>query len=177
MKRLLQPVVAAIAAVGLLSATPAGAEVVERHADGFTLRFVRNLDTSAGDVFLSVENIGSWWDSAHTYSGDAANLSLSLEPNGCFCEALTDGTLFEHGRLRGFDDDHLALDAPLGPLKGRATKAELTFSWPDAGMDVAVTMIFVVEGPGLGAFADPVDEVMATQFSRFVADISPDAGA
>jgi len=174
---MLKSAFAVIAAIGLLSASPAAAEVVERHADGFTLRFAVDMETSAGDVFLSIQNIGGWWDSAHTYSGDAANLSLSLEPNGCFCEALPDGTLFEHGRLRRFDDDHLVLDAPLGPLKGRATMADLTFSWPDAGSGVAVSMTFVVEGPGLGALAAPVDQVMATQFNRFVADVSSQSGS
>ena len=171
---MLKSVLAVVAAIGLLSATPAAAEVVERHADGFTLRFTTTMETTAGDVFLAIEDIGGWWDSAHTYSGDARNLALSLEPDGCFCEALPDGTLFEHGRLRGFDDEHLSLDAPLGPLKGRATTADLTFSWPDAGTGVAVTMTFVVEGPGLGAFADPVDAVMAGQFARFVGYIAPE---
>lgn len=169
---MLKSTIPAVAAICLLSATPAAAEVVERHADGFILRFTKTMETSAGDVFLSIQNIGGWWDPAHTYSGDAANLSLSFEPNGCFCETMPDGSLFEHGRMRRLDDDHLVLDAPLGPLKGRATKADLTFSWPDAGMQVAVTMMFVVEGPGLGALADPVDEVMAAQFARLVDDVS-----
>lgn len=173
---MLKSAFAAIVALGLSLAAPAGAEVVERHADGFTLRFVADREASAGDVVLAIENIGGWWDSAHTYSGDAANMTMALEPGGCFCEALPDGTIFEHGRVRVLDDDHLVLDAPLGPLKDRATRAELTFSWPDAGTGVAVTMTFVVEGPGLGAFAAPVDQVMAGQFGRLVDHISAGSG-
>jgi hypothetical protein len=99
---------------------------------------------------------------------------------GCFCEALSDGSLFEHGRVTAVDDDRLALNAPLGPLKGRATRADLTFSWPEgpsiSGEVTGVVMSFVVEGPGLGAFADAVDGVMAGQHARLlnlIADGSP----
>jgi len=156
------------AAALALSAAPAAAEIVSRSADSFTLRFAAPMETSAGVVVLALEDIGGWWDGAHTYSGDARNLSLSLDPGACFCEALPDGGVFEHGRVVALDDDHLALDAPLGPLKGLASKASLTFSWPDTGQRTTVTMTFVVEGPGVGAMADPVDSVMAVQFERLV---------
>lgn len=169
---MLKSAFAAIVALGLSLAAPAGAEVVERRAEGFILRFAADRETSAGDVILAIENIGGWWDSAHTYSGDAANMTMALEPGGCFCEALPDGTTFEHGRVRVLDDVHLVLDAPLGPLKDRATRAELTFSWPDAGTGVAVTMTFVVEGPGLGAAADAVNGAMDVQFGRFLGHLS-----
>lgn len=163
---MLRPLIAA--AVLALSAAPATAEVVARTADSFTLRFAVPIETTTGDVVLALEDIGGWWDGAHTYSGDASNLSLSLDPGGCFCEALPDGSTFEHGRVVALDDDHLALNAPLGPLKAAARKADLTFSWPDAGTGTMVTMTFVVEGPGLGAMADPVNSVMGVQFARFI---------
>ena len=156
------------AAILILSAAPAAAEVVTRSADSFTLRFAVPMETAAGDVVLALEDIGGWWDSAHTYSGDARNLSLALDPGACFCEALPDGSSFEHGRVVVLDDDHLALDAPLGPLKGLASKARLTFSWPDTGRRTTVTMTFVVEGPGVGVMADPVNSVMAVQFERLI---------
>lgn len=165
---MLKSMIGAAAALGLLAAGPAAAEVVARHADGFTLRFAVPMESSAGDVVLALYDIGGWWDGAHTYSGDAANLGLSFEPGACFCEAMPDGSLFEHGRVVALDDDRLTLNAPLGPLKALATRADLTFSWQDAGVGTMVTMTFVVEGPGLGAMADPVDGVMSVQFARLV---------
>jgi hypothetical protein len=158
-----------VAAALVCIATPASAEVVERRADGFTLRYAVNMETTAGDVVLAIESISQWWDGAHTYSGDASNLSLRLDTGACLCERLADGSSFEHGRVILLDDDHLRLEAPLGPLKSRASKAELTFSWPDAGTTgVAVTMTFTVEGAGLGAMADGVDEVMQGQYERLI---------
>ncbi|QDH72136.1 SRPBCC domain-containing protein [Brevundimonas sp. M20] len=158
-----------IAGALALLAGPAAAEVVERSADGFTLRYARSIETSAGDVVLALESIGAWWDGAHTYSGDASNLSIRLEPGACLCERLADGTFFEHGRVILLDDDHLSLNAPLGPLKGRTSRADLTFSWPDANAaDVTVIMTFRVEGAGVGAWADGVDAVMQGQYDRLM---------
>ena len=167
MKRLL------FAAVLSAAAGSASAEVKARSADGFTLTYERTVSVGRGDVFLSIESIDAWWDGAHTYSGSAGNLRLEPFVGGCFCEALTDGTTFEHGRVSAFDDDHLRLNAPLGPLNGKATRADLTFSWPEHafpgdGEETSVILSFVVEGPGLGAFADPVDRVMRGQFDRLL---------
>lgn len=162
-------IAAAVAGLALFAAVPAAAEVVERHADGFTLRFAAPMETSAEDLLGSLGEIGKWWDGAHSYSGDAANMTLVMEPGGCFCEALADGTAFEHGRVVSVDPvTGVQLNAPLGPLKATATKADLGFGWTSASRGWTVVMTFVVEGPGLGAFADGVDGVMGGAFSRYV---------
>ena len=38
----------------------------------------------------AVDNIGAWWNSDHTISGDAANLYMTTDMPGCFCESLGD---------------------------------------------------------------------------------------
>ncbi len=162
-------IAAAVAGTVLLSAVPAAAEVVERHADGFTLRFEVAMETTPEDLLGSLGQIGKWWDGAHSYSGDAINMTLVMEPGGCFCEALADGVAFEHGRVVSVDPaTGVRLNAPLGPLKGKTTRADLAFGWAGAQGGQMVVMTFVVEGPGLGAFADPVDGVMGGAFARYV---------
>ena len=164
---MLKPLI--LAATLSLFAMPAAAEVVERHADGFTLRFEIAMETTPEDLLGSLGEIGKWWDGAHSYSGDAANMTLVLQPDGCFCEALPNGTAFEHGRVVSLDPaTGVLLNAPLGPLKASATKADLRFGWAAANRGWTVVMTFVVEGPGLGAFADPVDGVMGGAFARYV---------
>ena len=156
-----------IAATALLFvATPASAEVIARTADSFTLSYDVNLETTPNDAVLALVSVGYWWDGDHTYSGDAANMTLAFTPGGCFCEALADGKIFEHGRVVTLDDDHLLLNAPLGPLNGRTTRSDLRFSWPETRQGTTLTMTFVVEGAGVGAFADAVDSVMGVQFAR-----------
>jgi hypothetical protein len=161
-----------ITGLALFLPTPAAAQIVDRHADGFTLRYADTVEVGRGDVAMAVEAMGAWWDGDHTYTGSAANLSLDPRVGGCFCEAMPDGSMFEHGRITALDDDHLVLDAPLGPLKGMATRAELTFTWPDTASrthdETGVVMVFVVQGPGLGAFADAVDQVMGGQHARLL---------
>lgn len=157
----------AFAAAIALSATPAAAEVVERGPDHFVLRFELALETTPDDIYGAIGDLERWWDSAHTYSGDAANLTLPLEVGACFCEALVDGTTFEHGRVLQADPETgVEVDAPLGPLRGRATMARWSIGWSGANRGQALVMTFIVRGPGLGAMADPVDGMMQGQFSR-----------
>ena len=62
----------------------------------------------------------------------------------------------------------MVFDAPLGPLNGKATKADLTFHIADGDVRWLVSIDFVVEGPGLGAMADGVNGVMEQAFGRYV---------
>lgn len=157
--------------LGLCAAGPAAAEVVARHADGFTLRMTASVNAGWGQAFLAVGDVPRWWNADHTYSGDAANLSLPLEPGACFCERLADGSTFEHGRVLDADARHgVGLEAPLGPLKDQATRASLTFGWNDTtGSDQILTLTYIVEGDGLGVMAGPVDQVLTDQFARWIA--------
>ncbi len=172
---------AAFATVAVLAlsafATAAPAEVIEKDADHFVLRYSMALETTPEDIYGAIGDVGQWWDSAHTYSGDARNLTLPLEVGACFCEALADGKTFEHGRVVAADPETgVLLDAPLGPLKGKATTAQWSLGWSGIAGGWEMVMTYVVRGPGLGAFAEGVDGVMQGQFSRWVrfAEYGPD---
>ncbi|WP_428151547.1 hypothetical protein [Brevundimonas sp.] len=159
-------------AVALLAAmiatTDARAEVVSRSADGFVLRFESVMETTPEDMVETVSDLPEWWDGAHTYTGDNANLSLAFEPGGCWCETLADGTGFRHATVVSSADDTVVFNAPLGPLNGKATRADLTFHIGGPGPGWLVSVDFVVEGPDLGAMADGVNGVMEQAFGRYV---------
>jgi hypothetical protein len=158
-----------IAAAFALAASPASAEVVERSADHFVLRYAVALEASPADFIDALEHIGEWWSPAHTYSGDARNLSLMLDPGTCFCEAMPDGSAFEHGAVYEYDPGTgVLIDAALGPLKGKATLANWSIGWTGANRGTELVMSYVVRGEGLGAMADGVDAVMGEQFQRMV---------
>lgn len=159
----------ALIATGVLTvAAPASAEVVSRTADGFVLRFQSGMETTPEDLIETVGALPQWWDGAHTYTGDNANLSLAFQPGGCWCETLADGTTFHHGEVVSITGDTVVFNAPLGPLNGKASRANLTFHVGGPGPGRLVSVDFVVEGPGLGAVADPVNGVMDQAFGRFV---------
>lgn len=168
----------AAAALIAAVASPAAAEVVEKGPDHFVLQFQTPLTATPEAAFASLGRIGEWWDSAHTWSGDASNLTLSLAMGGCLCEALADGTTFEHGRVVSlFPERSVGLNAPLGPLKEMASSAVLVFSWSPLSNGPALAMTFVVRGTGVGAYADAVDGVMGGQFARWAADVGSAAAA
>lgn len=159
-----------IAAAALaLSATPAAAEVIERSADHFVLRYAVALEASPPDFIDALEHIGEWWNPSHTYSGDSRNLSLALDAGTCFCEAMTDGSTFDHGGVYEYDPETgVVIDAPLGPLKGKTTLSNWTIGWTGANRGTELVMSYVVRGEGIGAMADGVDAVMGEQFQRMV---------
>ena len=53
-----------------------GADVVGSSENGFELRNEALIAAKPPQVYAALLQIGSWWDSAHTYSGDSRNLWL-----------------------------------------------------------------------------------------------------
>src|SRR5688572_3191875 len=84
---------------------------------GFLVRHTTTIGAPPGRVYDAlVQQIGSWWSSAHTFSGDARNLSIDARPGGCFCEKLKDGGGLEHMRvIYVAPGEMLRLSGALGP--------------------------------------------------------------
>ncbi|MBU1325681.1 MAG: hypothetical protein KJ676_10595 [Alphaproteobacteria bacterium] len=173
----MRPLMIAAAALFAAVAGPAAAEIVSRSENAFTLKFTGRTALGPAGVPTALSQLPLWWDPAHSYSGDATNLSLDLSPGGCWCEKLEDGTDFDHGRTLSVVPGEMRFHAPFGPLRSMATKADLVVTYPLVDGVVTPTWTFVVEGPGVGAMADPVDAVMAGGFSRWIGHMNGLAGA
>ncbi|HYD28383.1 hypothetical protein [Brevundimonas sp.] len=159
--------------IGTMSlATTVAAEITRRTDEGFNSVHEVFMPVSADEAYRAFGDMPAWWDPLHTYTGDSDNLSLSLEPGGCFCERSgPDGV--EHGRVimawpRG-PSRIVRLQGAFGPLQGLTTEAILTLeAIPQADGGSMVRMVYVVRGEEAARFADPVDHVMAGQFARLV---------
>lgn len=150
-------------------AAPAAAEVTERREDGFVVAHVFETPASPQAAYAMTGQPGRWWNGEHSWSGDAANMTLALEPGGCFCEALPGGGA-RHGEvLMAWPGKRLTLEAGLGPLLGVASGAFLDFGYAPSAEGTRVTVTYRVEGHGLGALADPVDGVIGEQVERLKA--------
>jgi len=157
------------------SAAPAHAEIKAASGDAFVIAYSQRVDAPAAKVFAALPAIDRWWSGDHTYSGDAANLSLKAEAGSCFCERWKDGAV-EHGRVIMVRRDQLLrLQTALGPLQGRAVTGVLTFQLkPDenAGSNATLlTLTYVVNGAGTSALdksAPAVNDVLGEQFRRLV---------
>ncbi len=154
-----------------LVAAPASAEVVSSGPNGFHIRQSVQMVVPQERAFDVFGRVGSWWDSDHTYSGDAANLSLSLTPGGCFCERLPDGGGVEHMRVAYVvPGERLVLTGSLGPLLYEATTGVMDVRLERIAGGSRVTMDYKVAGfaSANGAKLAPlVDLVLGKQMGLY----------
>ena len=155
----------------LLAAGRARAAVVDSTQAGFLVRSEVVVHAAPDSVYRALTGrIGSWWDSEHTFSGDARNLSLDASPGGCFCETLPQGGGVRHltvvfaspGRL-------LRLTGALGPLQGFGVAGSMTWTLTPVPEGTRLRLDYGIGGHlpgGLAALAPAVDEVLGAQFSR-----------
>ncbi|QPQ54094.1 hypothetical protein IC614_06875 [Allosphingosinicella flava] len=80
-------------------AGPAAAEVKSASATHFEAESKSVVPADPATSYAMLIRIGEWWNPAHSYSGEAARLSVRAEPGGCFCESLPSGGFVEHGRV------------------------------------------------------------------------------
>ena len=161
--------VSVLAFACLLVARPdASADVVDKSASGFTVKTTMAVAASPQKVYQDLLYPGAWWDKAHTYSGDAKNMTLVAKPGGCFCETYGGGAV-EHGRVVNVSPNKMIrFSAALGPLQELATTGTMTWTIEPAkqGSGSTLTMTYAAAGyapGGMDKLADIVDSVLAQQ--------------
>lgn len=144
------------------------AEVTDQSAAGFQIRHVVEIDAPPAKARSAVQDIGRWWSSDHTYSGDAAN--LSIDAAGCFCEKLPGGSV-RHMSVVYSDPGALKMFGGLGPLQTTGAAGHLSFQFAKAADKTVFTLSYDVGGYAKGGLAQtwakPVDAVLGQQVSRF----------
>ncbi|HET7708440.1 MAG TPA: hypothetical protein VFK50_02770 [Sphingomicrobium sp.] len=155
-----------------LGTTPAAAEVVSSGANGFRVRHTVQIVAPTQNAFEAFTQVGGWWDGEHTYSGDAANLSLAVSPGGCFCERIPKtGGGIEHLRVAYVEPgQRLVLTGSLGPLLYEATTGVMDVKVERIAGGSRVVLDYKVAGFADGnaqAMAPLVDSVLGNQMKRF----------
>jgi uncharacterized protein YndB with AHSA1/START domain len=150
-------------------ATQARAEVKQAAADTFLIVFSQHLQAAPSKVYEALPKVEQWWSSEHTYSGNAANLSLSAQAGACFCERWKDGSV-EHGTvILVMRDQILRIQTALGPLQSKAVTGILTFQVKPDGEGATLTTGYRVNGAAESALdhdAPNVDQVLGAQLAR-----------
>jgi len=155
-------------------AVPASADVLDAAANGFTVRYRVEIAADRPTVYrAAVAEIGRWWSSDHTVSGDAGNLSLTTTVPGCFCESLGEGAGLVHMIVSFVSPGAmLRLTGGLGPLGLMGVDGNMTWEFEDAGDGSAVTLQYAVGGymdGGLDTVAPAVDSVLTEAMNRLKA--------
>jgi uncharacterized protein YndB with AHSA1/START domain len=157
-----------LAAAVFLLTTPAYAEVKSATDAGFEVSRTLTINATPTQVYRALGQPSRWWSKAHTYSGDARNLSLVLRAGGCFCEKIpADGGTVEHARVVYAQPGKLLrLQGGLGPLQSEGVTGTLTWALKAVPGGTEVTQNYVVGGyirSGARGFAAPVDQVLGEQ--------------
>lgn len=151
--------------------TCALAEVSNASSASLTVSLQQEVAAKPSDVFADIGKVDRWWSSQHTWSGNAANLSLPLLAGSCFCERW-DGGSTQHGQVIFVKKDAVVrLQASLGPLQELAVNGILTFSVaPENGKTLLKLTYRVNGGPqsGLDKWAGPVEGMLDEQLHRLV---------
>jgi uncharacterized protein YndB with AHSA1/START domain len=177
-RKFIVPPAALLALPGLTLS--ASAAIEDEAQNGFTVGESAEIAAAPDRVYAALVAPARWWSSEHTYSHNAANLSLDARAGGGWCEALPDGGSVQHlvvvnaipgKRLRG----------ALGPLQSIAADGAITISLHAIGNNTQLTLTYAVGGysqQGFNGIAKAVDSVLAGQTARlkqFVETGSPES--
>jgi uncharacterized protein YndB with AHSA1/START domain len=162
-----------IPALVALVAGAVRAEVVDSQPNGFEVRQSADIAAPPAKVWEALGKIGAWWNSKHTFSGDAKNLAVDLQVGKCFCEALPDGGGVVHLAVIYVSPmKAVRFTGALGPLQGLGATGHLGWTLTANGTGTRFVQTYDVGGYAKGGFATwaaPVDSVLTEQVARLKA--------
>ncbi|MEC7399296.1 MAG: SRPBCC family protein, partial [Pseudomonadota bacterium] len=169
---------AALAATLLASAGQLQAEVVSTTPTGFVTRDTAQIAAPPMAVWLALTKPADWWNDEHTWSGDAANLTLTPQAGGCFCETIPggdagsasamDGSARHATVVQAFPLKVMRLRGGLGPLQGEPAEGVLTITLKEIPGGTRVLWEYNVGGPmrfEIPMISAAVDQVMSQQLA------------
>jgi uncharacterized protein YndB with AHSA1/START domain len=132
-------VVAAIFMAG--GAKSACAAVLDSSANGFAVEERVHIAATPEKVYAALIQPAKWWNSQHTFSQNAANLTLDPKAGGCLCESLPNGGSVQHlVVVFASPGDTLRFRGAMGPFQGEGVDGALTFTLKarDGGTDLVL---------------------------------------
>jgi uncharacterized protein YndB with AHSA1/START domain len=157
-----------ISGTWLLSADPGFADVAASKSDAITIRVERSSKAPPEVVWAQLIRISEWWGADHTWSGDAANLTLNLTQGGGFDETLPEGGFVRHmAVIYCAPGKKLRMTGVLGPLQEFALQGTMTIDLEKVDEGCKLVMTYHLTGsytPGLDKVASIIDKVLTEQF-------------
>ena len=170
---------AGFAAAAAAFSTPLQAKVVAEAGSAFVTRDSAVVEADIRTTWLKLISPGDWWDSGHTWSGDAKNMSITPQGGGCFCERIPaedtknriglDGSVQHMVVLNATPDLVLRMRGGLGPLQSEPVDGVLTIALSETEEGTLIVFEYVVGGFmrfETPVIAKAVDGVMTQQLSH-----------
>ena len=133
--------------VACMAMHTAGAEIVSASDTHFVLRHEATSPLAVEDLWDRLIDPASWWHPDHTYSGDAANLTLEPEVGGLWREDWDSGSV-SHGKVLYIETaKSLRMEAPFGPLQGLGAYTIWTITLTESVDGTVVVFDEVSTGP------------------------------
>jgi len=147
-----------------LIAGGAKAVVVESSAQGFAVEETAHIDAPPAKVYAALIHPENWWNSEHTFSQDAKNLSLDPKAGGCLCETLPGGGSVQHLTVASvMPDKMLRFRGAMGPFQAQGVDGALTFTLKAAGSGTDLVLDNNVGGfvkGGMGKWPQAADGML-----------------
>ncbi|MBO6769274.1 MAG: SRPBCC family protein [Erythrobacter sp.] len=174
----MRPVATVLAAAAALGAAPLSAKVAETSETGFVTQDMAEVAASPLDTWLALTRPGTWWNDAHTWSGDADNMTLTPQAGGCFCERVPgedradgfslDGSVQHMSVVQAYPLRNLRMRGGLGPLQGEPATGVLTITLEEIEGGTRIRWEYVVGGHmryEIDTISKAVDGVMSEQLA------------
>ncbi len=165
--------------IGLAASTHAFADVTASSDLGFAVERSVEVSANAATTWRELVRPARWWQSAHTWSGNAANMTLDPRAGGCFCETLplvkemAAAGSAEHMRvIQAAPGRMLRMSGALGPMQGEAVHGTMTITLAPTATGTRITLAYVVGGymrMKPAQLAPAVDGVLGAQLASLAA--------
>jgi len=146
------------------------AEVKSVTPGGFEVAETLTIQAPAERVYGALGEIDRWWSPDHTFSRDAANLSIELKAGGCFCERLKSGGSVVHLTVVYVAPaEGVRMRGALGPLQMEGADGVLAWTLKSTAGATSVSQSYVLGGyirGGADPWAPRVDRVLSEQLNR-----------
>lgn len=151
--------------------TAAYADVADMSSSGFLTKHEVIVNATPANAYKAlVDEVGGWWNPAHTYSNDARNLSIDARPGGCFCEKLPNGGGVQHmSVVYASPGQVVRMMGALGPLQSSGLAGSMTWKFTPAASVTKIELSYSVGGYLQGGFekiAPAVDRMVGEQLGR-----------
>jgi uncharacterized protein YndB with AHSA1/START domain len=149
---------------------PAAAEIADVASSGFTVQVSTHIQAATDRIFAVLIHPSRWWSADHTFSRDAANLTLDARAGGCFCEKLPNGGAVAHLTVVYIDPGKLLrMRGALGPFQGLGVDGAMTWLLKAAGDGTDLSLTYALGGyrkDGFEQWSKAADGMLTEQVAR-----------